>query len=60
MSEEHGVGHVVGDTALRIGERLEVIPLHVCSAINLFDVAYGVRDGRVDREIAIAARGKVQ
>jgi D-serine deaminase-like pyridoxal phosphate-dependent protein len=60
MSEEHGVGHVVGDAALRIGERLEVIPLHICSAINLFDVAYGVRDGRVDREIAIAARGKVQ
>jgi len=60
MNEEHGVGHIVGDAELRIGERLEVIPLHVCSAVNLFDTAYGVLDGRVDHEIAIAARGKVR
>jgi D-serine deaminase-like pyridoxal phosphate-dependent protein len=58
MSEEHGVGHVEGDHDLRIGDRLEVIPLHVCSAINLFDVAYGVRGGRVEEEIPIAARGR--
>ncbi|HEX2423572.1 MAG TPA: hypothetical protein VHN56_10550, partial [Actinomycetota bacterium] len=60
MTEEHGVGHVVGDAELRIGDRLEVIPLHVCSAVNLFDVAFGIRNGVVEREIAIAARGKVQ
>jgi D-serine deaminase-like pyridoxal phosphate-dependent protein len=60
MNEEHGVGHIVGDAELRIGDRLEVIPLHVCSAVNLFDIAYGVRDGEVDHEIAIAARGKVR
>jgi D-serine deaminase-like pyridoxal phosphate-dependent protein len=60
MTEEHGVGHVVGDAELRIGDRLEVIPLHVCSAVNLFDVAFGVRNRVVEREIAIAARGKVQ
>jgi len=60
MSEEHGVGHLVGDAELRIGERLEVIPLHVCSATNLFDAAFGIRNGIVEREIAIAARGKVQ
>jgi len=60
MSEEHGVGHLVGDAELRIGERLQVIPLHVCSTVNLFDAAFGVRDRVVEREIAIAARGKVQ
>jgi len=60
MSEEHGVGHLVGDAGLRIGDRLEVIPLHVCSAVNLFDVAFGVRDRVVEREIVIAGRGKVQ
>jgi D-serine deaminase-like pyridoxal phosphate-dependent protein len=58
MSEEHAVGHVDGDDALRIGDRVEVIPLHVCSTVNLFDVAYGARDGRVEREIAIAGRGR--
>lgn len=60
MNEEHGVGHVVGDGELRIGDRLEVIPLHVCSAVNLFDVAYGVREGNLDHEIPIAARGRVR
>ena len=60
MSEEHGVGHLVGDAELRIGERIQVIPLHVCSMVNLFDVAFGIRNRVVERQIAIAARGKVQ
>jgi D-serine deaminase-like pyridoxal phosphate-dependent protein len=60
MSEEHGVGHRVGDRPLAIGERLEVIPLHVCAAVNLFDVAYGVRGAVVERQIKIAARGRSQ
>lgn len=59
-TEEHGVGHLVGDAALSIGERLDVIPLHVCSAVNLFDVAYGAREGVVERIIPIAARGRSQ
>jgi len=59
MSEEHAVGHLEpGDDDLRIGDRVEVVPLHVCSTVNLFDVAFGVRGGRVEREIAIAARGR--
>jgi D-serine deaminase-like pyridoxal phosphate-dependent protein len=58
FSEEHGVGHVEDGEEVRIGERLEIIPLHVCSAVNLFDVAYAVRGGRVEREIPIAARGR--
>jgi D-serine deaminase-like pyridoxal phosphate-dependent protein len=57
FSEEHGVGHVEAGEDVAIGDRLEVIPLHVCSCVNLFDVAYGVRRGVVEREIAIAARG---
>jgi D-serine deaminase-like pyridoxal phosphate-dependent protein len=60
MNEEHGVGHITGDSKLSIGERLEVIPLHVCSCVNMFDVAYGVRRQRVDRMISIEARGKMR
>jgi D-serine deaminase-like pyridoxal phosphate-dependent protein len=58
MNEEHAVGHVTGDRPLAIGERVEVVPLHVCSCVNMFDVAQGVRRGAVEREIAIAARGR--
>jgi D-serine deaminase-like pyridoxal phosphate-dependent protein len=59
MSEEHAVGHVAGDRSLAIGERLEVVPLHVCSCVNMFDVAQGVRRGEVEREISIEARGRL-
>jgi D-serine deaminase-like pyridoxal phosphate-dependent protein len=58
FSEEHGVGHLEGGDDLAIGERLEVIPLHVCTCVNLFDVAFGVRGGAVEREIPIAGRGR--
>jgi D-serine deaminase-like pyridoxal phosphate-dependent protein len=60
MNEEHGVGHLERPTRLRIGDRVEVIPLHACSCVNMFDVAYGVRDRRVERELRIAGRGKLQ
>jgi D-serine deaminase-like pyridoxal phosphate-dependent protein len=60
MSEEHGVGSLTGEDDVRIGDRLEVIPLHVCSCVNMFDVAYGVRDEAVEREIAIEARGRMR
>ena len=61
MNEEHGVGHSEpGGDLPEIGERLEVIPLHACSCVNLFDTAYGVRAGDVEREIRIDGRGKVR
>jgi D-serine deaminase-like pyridoxal phosphate-dependent protein len=60
MNEEHGVGHLEGDGVLEIGDRLEVIPLHVCATVNMFDRAAGVRGGVADRELAIAGRGRMQ
>ena len=60
LSEEHGVGHLDGDGDLRVGERLQVIPSHACACVNLFDLAYGVRGGTVERELPIAGRGKVR
>jgi D-serine deaminase-like pyridoxal phosphate-dependent protein len=60
MNEEHAVGHRTGADDVQIGDRLEVIPLHVCSAVNMFDEATGVRGGEVVRSLAIAGRGKMQ
>lgn len=60
MTEEHTVGRPTGSDDVRIGDRLEVIPLHVCSTVNLFDEAIGVRSGRVEQTFAIAARGRVR
>jgi D-serine deaminase-like pyridoxal phosphate-dependent protein len=60
MNEEHGVGHIAGDDELAIGDRLEVIPLHVCSCVNMFDETYGVRGHRVERVVNIEARGRMR
>jgi len=60
MNEEHAVGHRTGTDDVRIGDRLEVVPLHVCSTVNMFDEAFGVRNGEVLRTFAIAGRGKMR
>jgi D-serine deaminase-like pyridoxal phosphate-dependent protein len=60
MNEEHGVGRVPGDVELAIGERLRVIPLHVCSCVNLFDRAHGIRGDVVEQRITIEARGRIR
>ncbi|MFZ5815609.1 MAG: alanine racemase [Bacillota bacterium] len=58
LTEEHGQLEFPPGTPIAIGDRLQIIPNHVCPAVNLFDRAYGVRDGQVVCEIEIAGRGK--
>jgi len=60
MNEEHAVGHRTGADDVVIGDRLEVIPLHACSTVNMFDEAIGVRGGEIVRSLAIAGRGKMR
>lgn len=60
LSEEHGVGQLPEDASLSIGDRLRIIPLHACGCANMFDVAYGIRGGEVERELQILGRGKVR
>lgn len=59
MSEEHGILDV-GNSAWRpvVGERVRVVPNHVCVAVSLFDLAYGVRDENVESSWNIDARGR--
>ncbi|MBO8142197.1 MAG: hypothetical protein H0Z37_08490, partial [Firmicutes bacterium] len=59
LSEEHGILSVdPGGPELRVGDRLHIIPNHVCPAVNLSDVLYGYRNRQVVREIPVAARGR--
>jgi D-serine deaminase-like pyridoxal phosphate-dependent protein len=60
LTEEHGIGHIEGVGDVRIGDRLEIVPLHACGCVNMFDVAYGVRSAHVAREITVAGRGKMR
>ncbi|MBP1042570.1 alanine racemase [Vagococcus sp. BWB3-3] len=54
MNEEHGV-LLITDETIQVGDRLEIIPNHICSTINLYDVYY------LDQQaVSVAARGKTQ
>lgn len=61
LSEEHGTVHVPdGHDGLRIGDRVEIIPNHVCPTVNLQDELFIVRDGELIDRWPVAARGKVR
>ncbi len=58
MSEEHGILRAVeGSTGLQVGQRLQLFPLHVCTAVNMHNSLYLLtEDGQLRRE-TIPARG---
>jgi len=59
MSEEHGILDL-GSSGWRpvVGDVVRVVPNHVCVAVHLQDVMYGVRGERLERSWPIAARGR--
>lgn len=61
LSEEHGV-LVLPPSAqgMRVGEKIEVIPNHVCPTVNLQDQLFVVRDGELVDTWDVIARGKVR
>lgn len=42
-----------------VGDKIEVIPNHICPTCNLYDKAYLVSNGQVLKEIHILCRGKL-
>ncbi|NIQ90890.1 MAG: alanine racemase, partial [Deltaproteobacteria bacterium] len=46
LSEEHGIMTLDPTVALDIGDKVRIIPNHACAVMNLFDRAYGLRDGK--------------
>ncbi len=59
LSEEHGTLKRVDGPPLRIGDKVEVIPNHGCTTINLHDNYHVIRNGRLEATWPIAGRGKV-
>lgn len=60
LSEEHGMLRTTdgGPTGLQIGDLLELIPTHICPAINLQNHIYIEEDG-ILRKLPVEARGMV-
>lgn len=59
LSEEHGVVEGAGVQALQVGQRVRIVPNHICPVINLFDRVHLTRDGLQATELPVAARGRV-
>jgi D-serine deaminase-like pyridoxal phosphate-dependent protein len=61
MNQERGfVGISQTGRTFAIGDRLRVIPNHVCPVVNLHDQVGGVRCDKVEEVWRVAARGKLQ
>lgn len=57
MNEEHGIlTSTKGDVQLQVGQVLELMPVHVCTAINMQNQVY-IYDGKTLRKEKVAARG---
>ncbi len=61
MNEEHGfLDTTRAKREFKVGDRLRIIPNHVCVAVNLHEYAYGVRGETVERNWKVEGRGKLQ
>ncbi len=59
LFDEHGVLNSAEFRDLvEVGDKVEVIPSHVCPTVNLYDRAYLVSNGKVLRELPVACRGR--
>jgi D-serine deaminase-like pyridoxal phosphate-dependent protein len=55
LSEEHGVMSVPERPALRVGDRVAILPIHACVWSDLQPEVYGVRRGEITERIAVDA-----
>ncbi len=63
--DEHGIliwepSAMPADVHLTIGDRIEMIPSHIDTTINLHDQYFAYRDGKIAAIWSVATRGKVQ
>jgi D-serine deaminase-like pyridoxal phosphate-dependent protein len=59
LSEEHGHLAIPDDSPIRVGDRLRVIPNHICPCINLQNRVFLVSGDQVIEQWKVAARGMV-
>jgi D-serine deaminase-like pyridoxal phosphate-dependent protein len=61
MNEEHGYIDVTeAGRQFSIGDRVRIIPNHICVAVNLHEQVYGIRGDQVEEVWKVEGRGKLQ
>lgn len=59
VNEEHGMLRSRGgQTSLQVGDRLAIVPTHICTTVNLHDRLWLLEDDKL-RSVPVAARGKL-
>lgn len=60
-NEEHGhLDLSFASIQPKVGEKLRIVPWHVCACVNMHDTMWGVRNDVIETEWRIAGRGKLQ
>ncbi len=59
LSEEHGVMEVPNDSRLAVGDRILIVPNHVCVVANMFDNAWLQTEAGECEKLRTDARGHV-
>jgi D-serine deaminase-like pyridoxal phosphate-dependent protein len=61
MNEEHGFIDIRSTgRSFTVGDRVHIIPNHICPAVNLHECVYGIRNGEVEQVWKVEGRGKLQ
>ena len=61
MNEEHGYVDIrAAGRDFTIGDRVRIIPNHICVAMNLHETVYGIRGDEVEQAWKVEGRGKLQ
>jgi D-serine deaminase-like pyridoxal phosphate-dependent protein len=61
LSEEHGVCTLPeGEPGFEVGDRVEIIPNHICPTVNLMNELFIARGGKIVDTWKVAARGLVR
>ena len=58
LTEEHSIVRVGPKDSFELGEKVELIPTHICTTVNLYDFFTVVKDSDVVEKWDILARGK--
>lgn len=59
LAEEHALLELENPRRdLKLGDKIDLIPGHVCTTVNLHDRYYGVRNGKVEVIWPVTGRGK--
>ena len=61
MNEEHGYVDITrAEREFSIGDRVHIVPNHICVAVNLHEQVYGIRGDQVEEVWKVEGRGKLQ